>query len=218
MRVPGPNQIYFDLGSSVHDTIQELSQEKLAGNIPTKNEAGKILDKKWIFRTFESGHQESTVKDTAKEMIEKYVELEEQNKNEIVGIEEDFAIKRKNVVINGRIDRIEKNKDDEFELYDFKTGKTSKKPDELISDIQLNVYAAAMKEKAKFGKLPVKATLVYLRDEPVECAITQQNVDEVMEIVDETIDEILEGKFEATPSNSTCRNCPYNQMCEFAEM
>ena len=79
--------------------------EKSYEMLQTEKEQKFLLDKisreggnKWIFRTFESGHQESTVKDIAKEMIEKYVELEEQNKNEIVGIEEDFAIKRKNVV------------------------------------------------------------------------------------------------------------------------
>jgi len=37
-----------------------------------------------------------------------------------------------------------------------------------------------------------------------------------MNIVDETINDILAGKFEATPSGSTCRNCAYKNMWEFA--
>ena len=92
-----------------------------------------------------------------------------------------------------------------------------KKPEELVEDIQLNVYAAAMKENPKFGKLPVKATLVYLRKEPVSTTISETGVNGVLKIVDKAIDDILEGKFEATPSSSTCRNCTYNQMCEFAD-
>ncbi len=217
MRVPGPNKIYFDLGKSVHGAIQKISEDKIKGKAPTVNEAEKILDNKWIFRTFESGQQESTVKDIAKEMIEKYVEMEKENKNEIVGVEKEFTIKRKNVTINGTIDRIEKNDEGEFELFDYKTGKTMMKPVELVSDVQLNLYAAAMKEISKYGKLPVKATLVYLRKEPVSTAISEMNVNLVMNIVDESIDDILEGKFEATPSNNACRNCPYKNMCEFAE-
>ena len=217
MRVPGPKKIYFDLGSSVHDTIQVISENKIAGKITSDDEVKKILDKKWIHRTFESGDQESTVKSSAEEMIKKYVAMEKENKREIIAVEEDFAIKRKNVIINGRIDRIEKNEDDEFELFDFKTGKTIKKPEELVEDIQLNVYAAAMRENPKFGKLPVKATLVYLRKEPVSTTISETGVNGVLKIVDKAIDDILEGKFEATPSSSTCRNCSYKDMCEFAE-
>ncbi len=217
MRIPGQNKTYFDLGTSVHDTIQKISEEKIEGKMPSKKEAEKILDNKWIFRTFESGQQESSMKDTAKEMIEKYVEMEKENNNEIVGIEEEFAIKRKNVIINGRIDRIEKNQDGEFELFDYKTGKTMIKPEDMISDVQINVYAAAIKEIKKFGKLPVKATLMYLRKEPVSTTISEMNVNGMMKVVDNTIDDILAGKFEATPSSSTCRNCSYKNMCEFAE-
>lgn len=217
MRVPGPNKIYFDLGRSIHDTIQAISENKIVGKTTSDDEVKKILDKKWIHRTFESGDQESTVKYTAEEMIKKYVEMERENQHQIVAVEEDFAIKRKNVIINGRIDRIEKNEDDEFELFDFKTGKTIKKPEELAEDIQLNVYAAAMKENSKFGKLPVKATLVYLRKEPVSTTISEAGVNMVLETVDKVIESILEGKFEATPSSNTCRNCAYKDMCEFAE-
>ena len=133
-----------------------------------------------------------------------------------MAVEEDFAIKRKNVVINGRIDKIEKNDNGEYELVDYKTGKTVKKEVDLVSDVQLNVYAAAMKENPKFGKLPVKATLMYLRKEPVSITISEMNVNSVLDVVDEAIDDILEGKFEAKPSGSNCRNCAYKNMCEFA--
>ena len=216
MRVPGPNKIYFDLGTSVHDTIQKISENKIAGKTTSADEVKKILDEKWIFRTFGSGQQESTFKSSAQEMVEKYVEMEAKNQNEIVAVEEDFAIKRKNVVINGRIDKIEKNDNGEYELVDYKTGKTVKKEVDLVSDVQLNVYAAAMKENPKFGKLPVKATLMYLRKEPVSITISEMNVNSVLDVVDEAIDDILEGKFEAKPSGSNCRNCAYKNMCEFA--
>jgi len=215
MRVPGPNKIYFDLGTSVHDTIQKISENKIAGKDTSDDEVKKILDEKWIFRTFESGDQESTVKSSAQEMVEKYVEMEKENQNTIVAVEEDFALKRKNIVINGRIDKIEKN-GEEYELVDYKTGKTMKKESELISDVQLNVYAAALKDNPKFGKLPVKATLVYLRKKAVSTIISEDSVDAVMNGVDNAIDEILAGNFEANPSNSNCRNCSYKNMCEFA--
>ena len=84
MRVPGPNKIYFDLGTSVHDTIQKISEAKIIGKMPTPEESIKILDTKWIHRTFESGDQESTVKSTAEEMVKKYVEMEKENHGEIV--------------------------------------------------------------------------------------------------------------------------------------
>jgi len=216
MRVPGPNKIYFDLGTSVHDTIQKISENKIAGKTTSADEVKKILDEKWIFRTFGSGQQESTFKSSAQEMVEKYVEMEAKNQNEIVAVEEDFAIKRKNFVINGRIDKIEKNDNGEYELVDYKTGTTVKKEVDLVSDVQLNVYAAAMKENPKFGKLPVKATLMYLRKEPVSITISEMNVNSVLDVVDEAIDDILEGKFEAKPSGSNCRNCAYKNMCEFA--
>lgn len=58
--------------------------------------------------------------------------------------------------------------------------------------------------------------LVYLRKGPVSTTISEAGVDGVLEIVDKAIDDILEGKFEATPSSNTCRNCSYKNMCEFA--
>ena len=141
--------------------------------------------------------------------------MEESNQNEIVGIEVEFALKRNNIVIKGKIDRIEKNREDEFEIIDYKTSKTPMKPDELPESIQLNIYAHAVREKYK--KLPQKAILVYLRHKPVVYEVSEQNVDLVMKSIDNTIVKILNNEFEATPSSSVCRICQYKEMCEFAE-
>lgn len=215
LRVPGKNKSYFDLGKSVHSTIEEISKRKLNGDSLTRKDALDILEKEWIFRTFESGQQENINKSQAIEIIDKYLEMEKNNQNEIVGIEVEFTLKRNNITINGKIDRIEKNGEGELHVIDYKTSKTPKKAEKLVEDIQLNVYAHAVREK--YDKLPQKAILVYLRQSPVVYEVSEQNVDVIIKSIDNIIIKILNNEFDPNPSTSVCRNCQYKEMCEFAE-
>jgi len=75
-------------------------------------------------------------------------------------VEETFNLRFKGHRINGKIDRIQPVENNEIEIWDYKTGYTKPKEEELALDIQFTIYNLAWYKKT--GKSPVKMRLVHL--------------------------------------------------------
>lgn len=74
--------------------------------------------------------------------------------------EDNFEITVDGVKVIGFIDRIDHNEDGTITVLDYKTGRSAKKPKEFLDDLQLPIYALAIREK--FGKEPAQMTLKLL--------------------------------------------------------
>ena len=72
-----------------------------------------------------------------------------------------FQIEINGRVVKGFIDRLERTKEGEYCVIDFKTGSKSENGNTIKEDIQMNVYALAVLKK--YGKLPVRASLYYIK-------------------------------------------------------
>ena len=122
-----------------------------------------------------------------------------------------------NHAIKGYIDRLEQTPDGEICVVDFKTGN---KPSELNKnsireDFQMNLYCLGVKNL--IGKLPVKASLYYLKPNKVFDYIPDSDSIEVFtERMRTIIQSIRAEQFEPTPGK-TCRNCDYGALCEARE-
>jgi DNA helicase-2/ATP-dependent DNA helicase PcrA len=64
-------------------------------------------------------------------------------------------------VVKGFIDRLERTPEGPYVVVDFKTGSSMESKNTIRDNIQMNVYCLAVKNK--FGKLPARASLLYLK-------------------------------------------------------
>jgi DNA helicase-2/ATP-dependent DNA helicase PcrA len=100
-------------------------------------------------------------------------------------------------------------------VIDFKTGSSKSSgitKKNLKENIQLNLYALAIREM--YGKLPEKATLLYLKDNnPIPYEPTEESVKSFTESIGQMITRILTGEFPAQPGYKQCQWCPYGDLC-----
>ncbi len=213
MRVPQPASVATDLGTVIHAVTEEMAEDKAKGEKLTKEKGLEKLKDKWIFRSYQNQTDENNAVERAEQMIETYVNWEEQTKNTLVGTEIPFEIKIGEITFTGRIDRLEKNPDGKYEVVDFKSGSSVKSKNKAKVDPQLNIYAKAV-EKMK-GELPAKASLFYVeKNKMVEYPVTRELVDEAIEGIIEMTKEILKENFKATPSIQACMFCSYQSICD----
>lgn len=213
LRVPQPSSVALDLGTVIHAITEEMANEKEKGESLTKDKGLEKLKEKWIFRSYQNRTDEHKAMARAEQMIDAYLKWEDSTENTLVETEMPFEVKIGEITFTGRIDRLEKNPDNKFEIIDFKSGSSVKSKNKAKIDPQLNVYAKAV-EKLK-GELPVKASLFYVeKDKMVEYHVTAESLEEALAPIEETTKEILKENFVPTPSIQACMFCSYQSICD----
>jgi len=214
--------IALDLGTSVHDTIDAFIKED-PGKIPTKEEAMKKLEEKWIFKSYPSKASSNSHKKRAELMLENYLKWQSSTKNKVVTTEEDIRFDYGGVTITGKIDWLEENEKGEFEVVDFKSGMYPPSGEKWEKDPQLYVYARGVKEKSQFGKLPVRGSLYYFElvkpRSPTGVWKTKEFDEKtVADFFDNEIkpliERILNEDFKPDPESFKCGRCSYLDICD----
>jgi len=116
--------------------------------------------------------------------------------------------------IRGRIDAIYPDEDGGWEIVDFKSGRRSERPSNLV---QLQAYALAAHRGGLGTPAPdnLRASFVYLGS---GLDVAGQSVDEAwLEQAEQQIQNLVDGirseRFEPTPSDA-CRSCDFLAFCE----
>ena len=216
-RVPTKPKHYFDFGTSMHSILELLlpefekykSKDKLC-------EIGlTLLEKKWISKAYESREQEQEYKEKGKKAIIDFIQKElVRKKGSRKNIQREIRIRKeiwdkKFVCIIDRVDKI----GEELEVLDYKTSNSMEQNSKLRENIQLNVYAQAIKEE--YGKYPAKASLWYLVHNKIDSIeITESSIERVKEKVLNFIKEIENKNFDPKPSSFGCRFCDFNKICK----
>jgi hypothetical protein len=118
-----------------------------------------------------------------------------------------FKIEINGRAVKGFIDRLERTRDGDYVVIDFKTGSKSENGNSIKENIQMNVYALAVLKK--YSKLPARASLYYIKsNETVDYAPDNTWIDVQRERLEEMIQAVLEEKFAAAASYD-CRWCDY---------
>jgi len=213
--VPASPKTYFSLGSAVHGVVEQLSKDHINGIPFSKERALDLLDTEWESSAYPNRTQEAEDRRKAEALLDTFLLWQAKNPNTILAAEQRFRFKFGERTVTGSIDRIERQPDGGYVVIDFKTGS---KPSNITKagireDIQMNIYCMAV--QALYGKLPVRASLYYLKDDKmIDYIPDEESIAAFRERLSAMIAAVCAEEFPAKVSYMGCRTCDYTDLCE----
>lgn len=124
--------------------------------------------------------------------------------------------------IKGKIDRIEKNSDGTYELYDYKTGYPVSERKVAIGEDKENYYNQLCFYKYAFekatGKKVSKVGLIYVENHSknVYKTLIKEDIDYIENLIKSTYEKINSLQFDPIKEdkNGECKNCAYKHLCK----
>ncbi|MCS3901804.1 ATP-dependent helicase [Methanococcus voltae] len=214
LSIPTPKKSYFSVGNTVHKIFEILGDKKINDERITIEMAQNMLLENLKEQDFDSKTEYDEQMTNCLNMLNYWFEFEKNNVDKIISVEEKFSINLCNHTINGIIDRIDKTTDDNYIVLDYKTGKTALSKNKLLNNIQLIIYAIAVKEK--YGKYPIQIGHIYPAiAKSVILDIEESKIEEIKQNIESYIDKIMNEDFEVVKNPSNCHFCDYKNICEY---
>jgi DNA helicase II / ATP-dependent DNA helicase PcrA len=233
LKIPVFGKPSFSYGKTMHNTLQKyfelwVEREKTeqgnlfegapskSGKLPvSKEELLALYNQEWIDEWY-GGHKErEEYKEKGKESLRSYFDLLVTNRPEPHLLEQPFTYKIGNIVLKGRIDRIDLCEGG-VEIVDYKTGKPKDvKKLEREQKEQLWLYQLAARDV--FG-LEVKAlTYHYLEDHSQATFLgTDKQLADLQNSIAERVQAIRGGSYPPKPGFH-CQFCDFKEICEYRQ-
>jgi DNA helicase-2/ATP-dependent DNA helicase PcrA len=213
--IPQEPTINQRFGILVHNVLERFHKDP-----PEEPEEGlrrltRLFETGWHRTGFGSSDDELQYRDRGREALRLYWEREQVAEGEPVWLEKKFDFKVGEHHVRGRVDRVDRLPDGDFELIDYKTGER-KTAAELENDLQLALYRLAAREawdvEAAFG------SYYYVLDaDKVPAPTRSDDAERVERTVLQVGEGIIGQDFEPRPSPAVCSWCDYRLICPAAE-
>jgi DNA helicase II / ATP-dependent DNA helicase PcrA len=212
--IPQEPTINQRFGILMHNVLERFHKEPPAPGTELRTLNG-LFEGGWRRTGFGSTDDELQYRDRGREALRLYWERERVSESEPVWLERKFDFKVADHHVRGRVDRVDRLPDGDYELIDYKTGER-KSEEDLDSDLQLALYRLAAREawdiEAAF------ASYDYVLDaEKVEAPTRPDDAERVERTVVTVGEGVLSQDFEPRPSPSVCSWCDYRLICPAAE-
>jgi DNA helicase-2/ATP-dependent DNA helicase PcrA len=213
MKIPEKPRYYFDFGSTLHSIAEHLTKMQKQGNPVNETVAFSLLEKFWDPKGYKSKIDEKRDYTEAKDVLKVFLEEQAKNKSETVDIERWFETSIGDVKLRGRIDRIDRDGPN-LTVVDYKTSREASSLNELKKDMQLLVYAIAVKEMySDIGQLMVGDW--FLRsNKKVFFTPENQAIDAVRAEITDMAAKIKAASFEPKKGSWECTQCDYKCLCD----
>ena len=213
MKIPEKSRYYYDFGSTIHNIAEQLTKMQKEGQHVDETIADKLLTKFWKPEGYKSDIDEKRDYDEAKKILKVFIEEQSKSKSEIWDIERWFETAIRDVRIRGRIDRIDKDEAG-FMVIDYKTSKTVPSLNELKKDMQLLVYALAVRDM--YGsESQLKVGEWFLRsNEKVFFTPEKQAIEDIQAEIQEMTKKINDAEFNPKKNTWECSQCDYQCLCD----
>ncbi len=219
-RIPQEPTLHQRFGILVHQVLERYHAAGRDANTgPTRPglpELLGLLETGWRRGGFGDSEEERQLRGKAASALTRYHERSRSEEGEPVWFERQFTFKLGPHLLRGRVDRVDRLPDGEYELIDYKTGRP-KTAAQLSEDVQLSLYAVGARESWRL-EASRQAYYYLLDDQKVEVPADDGDRGEwVQEVAMEVAEGILSQGFEPTPSFAACSMCDYRLVCPAAE-
>jgi DNA helicase-2/ATP-dependent DNA helicase PcrA len=213
--IPQEPTINQRFGILIHNVLERFHKEPPQGDEDGLRQLTDLFETGWRRTGFGSTDDELQFRDRAREALRLYWERERVAEGEPVWLERKFDFKVGEHHVRGRVDRVDRLPDGDYELIDYKTGERRTQA-ELESDLQLALYRLAAREawevEASTG------SYYYVLDADKVAAPTKpDDAERVERTVLQVGEGILGQDFEPRPSPAVCSWCDYRLICPAAE-
>lgn len=213
IKIPLLENHYLMYGTAIHSALDHYFNRKIRKDRVTLEQL--LQDFEVAFRNvgFITREHEDQRKAAGIQTLTRFYQYD-QDRNVIPSsVEAVFEFLENNVRINGRYDLVY-GKGETAEVWDFKTSqvKDQKSADKRIKEsTQMQIYALSWLEKNK--NIP-KTVLYFIESGLVgEKTFTIKELEETKKMIFEVADGIRSEKYEAKPEQSSCKLCPYREIC-----
>ena len=228
LKIPTFGSPALSFGKTMHNTLQsyfervvadsDMGQGALFEGEATPADVSEdalieLYEQHWIDDWYLSNKQKEQYRADGEASLRSYYKHIQEHPVTPLFLERGFTVKIDDIVIRGRIDRIDKVKDG-VEIIDYKTGSPKTEKDLSKTDkMQLMLYQLAAKEI--FGLEPKRLTFHYLKDHStVSFLATDEELDTLKQKIRDQIAAIRSRQFEAAPG-FMCRYCDFRDICPF---
>ncbi|MFC1565331.1 ATP-dependent helicase [Candidatus Neomarinimicrobiota bacterium] len=198
-------------GNIIHRVLEQFHQPNTK---QTNERLLKLLDNNWESLGFDYETQEVDFKRQGVELLTNYYDYLTKNPANVIEREFQFSFEIEDIIINGKIDRIDKSENG-YNVIDYKT---SKKATKANQNIQLAIYSMYLQQEKlqEFGGLPESAALYFLREfeEPIRShKFNSAELDEIQKNILEVGKNIRNQEFKPC-KGFHCDWCDYkNLLC-----
>jgi len=213
--IPQEPTINQRFGILFHNVLERFHKEPPADERDGLKTLNRLFEIGWRRTGFGSSDDELQYRDRGREALRMYWENERVAESEPVWLEKKFDFKVGEHHVRGRVDRVDRHPDGEYELIDYKTGER-KSAEELESDLQLALYRMAAHEAWEIDA--ATGSYYYVLDGDKVAAPTKpDDAERVERTVLQVGEGILGQDFEPRPSPTVCSWCDYRLICPAAE-
>jgi DNA helicase-2/ATP-dependent DNA helicase PcrA len=213
--IPQEPTINQRFGILIHNVLERFHKEPPENDEEGLGQLNYLFETGWRRTGFGSTDDELQFRDRAREALRLYWERERVAEGEPVWLEKKFDIEVGEHHVRGRVDRVDRLPDGDYEVIDYKTGER-KTAAELESDLQLALYRLAAREawdiEVAFG------SYYYVLDaDKVAAPVQPDDAERVERTVLQVGEGIVGQDFEPRPSPTVCSWCDYKLICPAAE-
>jgi DNA helicase II / ATP-dependent DNA helicase PcrA len=213
--IPQEPTINQRFGILFHNVLERFHKEPPENSEEGLRMLNRLFESGWRRTGFGSTDDELQFRDRAREALRLYWERERDSEGEPVWLERKFDFKVGDHHVRGRVDRVDRLPDGDYELIDYKTGERKSEKD-LDSDLQLALYRIAAREA--WGIEAATGSYYYVLDaEKVPAPTRPDDAERVERTVLQVGEGILSQDFEPRPSPAVCSWCDYRLICPAAE-
>ncbi len=212
----------FSFGTAVHSACEyAVRYAKANGTYPAKEEFIKAFKTELENQPLSSFQQREILEVRGEKALEKYyVQLCATPVSMLYEVEKKIELNIDGVNFKGYIDRIDKNPDGTFTIYDYKTG--SAKSEKVICPNgdyeeyynQIGLYKYYFEKST--GKTVKETTFIY-PEEPennLTLNLLDEDCEEIKQKFEKAINDIRLYKFEPSYNEKACQYCAYSAFCD----
>jgi DNA helicase II / ATP-dependent DNA helicase PcrA len=207
LKIPSEQTLHQRFGIAVHQVLERYH----AADHTTVAQMMELFETCWRRGGFGESDAERELHSKARAALVLYHQHLEAHEAEPVWFERGFSFKLGPHHLRGRVDRVDKLADGNYEMIDYKTGRP-RTVEQLKDDVQLSLYAVGARESWQVEA--EKLSYYYVLDDlkvPVPSA--EMDSDWITRVVEDVGEAIMAQRFDPTPSPSVCGLCDYRIAC-----